>query len=255
MTDAYRREDGTIVPAAGIWALRELARRTFIMMNERGMLPITFAHMTSFSPLPMLSYCTVQYDWEWKYSQGDVQDRHAREYLLLASTGELAGVWPVPLADHGKLADDRWTQRTFTAVRILHELDGYGGCGQGWIKAHTENRTLIDPILALLDNDRLEVYKYWEDRPQPVTAEHPDVFTIVYSIPGEQTVAAAVSYAREKVQTPLHIDARALGFDPATVRVADVETQAPVTTTDGTLSLALKGHDIRVFRITGGAAK
>ena len=39
MTDAYRRPDGTIVPATGIWELRELAKRTFIMMNERKMLP------------------------------------------------------------------------------------------------------------------------------------------------------------------------------------------------------------------------
>jgi hypothetical protein len=98
MTDAYRRTDGTVVPAAGIWGLRDLARRTFIMMNERQMLPIVFPHMTSFSPLPMLSFCTVQYEWEWKYSEGDVHERFPREYVQLVTTGEQAGVWPVPLS-------------------------------------------------------------------------------------------------------------------------------------------------------------
>lgn len=34
MTGAYRRDDGTLVPSTGIWGLRELARRTFQMMNE-----------------------------------------------------------------------------------------------------------------------------------------------------------------------------------------------------------------------------
>ncbi|MGB2820389.1 MAG: glycoside hydrolase domain-containing protein, partial [Phycisphaerae bacterium] len=51
MTDAYaRRKEGDVVPAAGIWALRELAKRTFILMSERGMPPVTFPHMTSFNP-------------------------------------------------------------------------------------------------------------------------------------------------------------------------------------------------------------
>ena len=135
-TDAYRRADGNVVPTAGIWGLRELSKRTFVMMNELGMRPITFPHMTSFSPLPLLSFATVQYDWEWKYSEGDVQDRYRREYLQLASTGELAGAWPVLLGDQGPLGDDPWTQRTFTAVRIVHELDGGGGFGSTWMKSH-----------------------------------------------------------------------------------------------------------------------
>ena len=253
MTDAYRRPDGSIAPAAGIWALRELAKRTFIMMNERGMLPITFAHMTSFNPLPMLAFCTVQYDWEWKYSQGDVQDRHSREYILLASTGELAGVWPVPLADHGNLGADPWTQRTFTAVRILHELDGYGGCGQAWIKAHQNNLGLLTPILEMLQNNNLIVYKYWEDRDQPVMARHPDVHTIVYSVPGELAVAAVVSYARENVRAKLRINARQLGLEPAELRMENVESGEALNAVGGTVDLDIKAHDIHVLRITGKA--
>ena len=54
MTDAYHKPDGTIVPSTGIWGLRELAKRTFQYENERGMLPVTMAHMTSTSILPML---------------------------------------------------------------------------------------------------------------------------------------------------------------------------------------------------------
>ena len=68
MTEAYRRPDGSIAPAAGLWAMRDLVKRTFTMMNERGMTPITFPHMTSFNPLPLMSFATVQYEWEWKYS-------------------------------------------------------------------------------------------------------------------------------------------------------------------------------------------
>jgi len=147
MTAAYRREDGSTMPSNGIWGLRELVRRTFVYMNERGMRPITMAHMTSTGILPILSFCTVQYDWEWKYSQGDFQYRFPREYIQLVSTGELAGAWPVLLGDHGKLARDEWTQRTFAGVCLVHELDGWGG-GKAWTTSIASSRRLASRSTA-----------------------------------------------------------------------------------------------------------
>ena len=249
MTDAHRRADGTIVPAAGIWQLRDLAKRTFLMMHERQMLPIVFPHMTSFSPLPMLSFCTVQYEWEWKYSEGDVQDRYTRDYLQLVTTGEQAGVWPVPLGDAGKLADDPWTQRTFTAVRLVHELDGGGGWGSSWVKAHLTNAALARPILEMLDQPGLQVFKYWEERPQLVKAANPDVVSIVYSVPGKVAVAAITSYAEKEVDATVSVDAKALGFgDECTV--TDVEGGAELPIANGLLQLPLKKHELKVLRLS-----
>jgi hypothetical protein len=249
MTDAYRRADGTIVPAAGIWALRDLAKRTFVMMNERGMLPIVFPHMTSFSPLPMLSFCTVQYEWEWKYSEGDVHDRFSRDYIQLVTTGEQAGVWPVPLGDAGKLADDPWTQRTFTAVRLVHELDGGGGWGSPWVKAHKDNAALVQPVLDLLDQEDLRVYKYWDERPQPVAPAHPDVVGIVYSVPGKTAIAAVTNYADTKLDARMRVNAGVLGF-PQGCRVTDVEGGAELPVKDGTLLLPLAKHELKLLRFS-----
>ncbi|MCY3020350.1 MAG: DUF6067 family protein [Planctomycetota bacterium] len=254
MTEAYKRADGSIVPAAGIWALRDLAKRTFIMMNEREMLPIVFPHMTSFNPLPMMSFCTVQYEWEWKYSEGDVHDRFTRDYILLATTGEQAGVWPVPLGDAGKLADDPWTQRTFTAVRLVHELDGYGGWGNGWVKSHQENAKVAQHVLDMLDKEGLQVYKYWDDRPQPVKAANPDIVTIVYSVPGKEAVAAVTSYSTKDEQATLDVDAKALGFAGGCT-VTNVETGEEVQLQDGKLAFPLKKHELRVLRVMPKGAK
>ena len=247
MTGAYKGAGGEIVPAAGIWALRELARRTFVMMNERGMLPITFPHMTSFNPLPMMSFCTVQYDWEWKYSLGDVQDRHTRELILLMSTGDLAGVWPVPLGDHGKLANDPWTQRTFSAVRLVHELDGFGGFGS-YGNVHRENRKLFEPVEKMLDEPKLAVYRYWDERPQPVAATSPNVPTIVYSVPGGPAVVVATSYSAKDEQVTLNVDLKALGLGPD-CRVTDTETGKALKLTGGKLAFPLKKHDLRVLQL------
>ena len=254
MTDAYRHADGSVVPASGIWALRELARRTFILMNERGMLPITFPHMTSFNPLPMMAFCTVQYDWEWKYSLGDVQDRHTREMILLMSTGDLAGVWPVPLGDHGKLSGDPWTQRTFTGVRLVHELDGYGGFGSGYVKSHRENAKLFAPVAELLDEPTLDVYRYWDERPVPVRATSKDIPTIVYSIPGKRALAIATSYSAKDETVTLAVDLQALGL-PAGSRIRDAETNRPLTLKDGKVTFPLKKHDVKVIWLEPGGAR
>ena len=247
MTAAYRREDGSIRAATGIWGLRELARRTFIMLNERNMPPVTMVHMTSFSPLPLLSFATLQYDWEWKYSQGDVQDRFSREYTRLVSSGELAGTWPVLLHDHGKLSHDHWTQRTYTAVRLLHELDGRGGFGMGR-GAHQSNRAaLAEPILAMLEKPGLEVYKYWEDRAQPVTADHPDAPVIVYAVPGKEALVGVVSYARNRLTVNIEADLKTLAL-PEDVVVTDVETGTRLPCRDGASPIVLKSHEMRLLR-------
>jgi hypothetical protein len=254
MTDAYKRADGAVIPASGIWGLRDLAKRTFIMMNERNILPIVFPHMTSFSPLPMMSFATVQYDWEWKYSEGDVHDRFTREYLQLVSTGEQAGVWPVPLGDAGKLSEDLWTQRTFMAVRLVHELDGYGGWGSLWTKAHKDNAAVAQQVLDMLDKDGLQVYKYWDERPQPVKAANPDVVSIVYSVPGKEAVAALTSYAAKDEDAAVAVDAKALGFaDGCTVTNAEGGAELPLQ--DGKITLPLKKHELKVLRISPKGGK
>jgi len=240
MTDAYKREDGSVMPSNGLWGLRELVKRTFVYMNERGMRPITMPHMTSTNILPLYSFATVQYDWEWKYSEGDVQYRFPREYILLVSTGELAGVWPVLLGDHGKLANDPWTQRTFAAVCLVHEPDCWGR-NDVW-------EPLFKHVHRLVENPGLEVYRYWDDRPQPVVADSPDLPTIVYSLKGKEALFAVVSYAEKDLDATLTIDAKALGFEGG-YKLLDAETDKEVPIEGNRLKLTIKKHDVREFRM------
>jgi hypothetical protein len=250
MSAAYRLPDGTIRPSAGIWALRRLAKRTFVMMNEKRMFPITMAHMTSFNPLPMLSFCTVQYDWEWKYGQGHTQDRFSRELIRLMTTGELAGAWPVLLGGRGK---NLWQKRTYAAVRLLHELDGGGGWQPLWNDESRSLYPLARPFLRLLEDESedLVVYRYWDERPQPATTSDPDVPTIVYSVPGEEAVVGVVSYRQDAADVQLDFSPDTLGFDEGCT-VLNVETEETLPVRDGAVSFRLKSHDVRVLRMTAG---
>jgi len=115
----------------------------------------------------MLSFATSHYEWEWKYSEGDVQDRFSRNYIQLVTIGEQAGTWGVPLMDQLSLVNDPWTQRTFAAVRLVHELDGYGG-------AATTDK-LLKPVFAMLDKPTTIAYRYWDDRPMPANCANADI--------------------------------------------------------------------------------
>ncbi len=245
MTSAYRRPDGAVVPSTGLWGLRALAKRTFQMMNERGMPPITMPHMTSTAILPLLSFATVQYDWEWKYSEGDAQDRFSRDYILMVSNGDLAGVWPVLLNDHGPQADDPWIARTFAACALVHELD----CPYpGWSETGKAQLALCAPIDELLGDPRLRVWRYWDDEPPPIRAADPDLPTIVYALPGDRAVAAVVSYAPEERAVDLTIEPAALGFG-AGYRVIDAETGEELAVDGDHVRFRLGKHDVRLVRV------
>ncbi len=241
MTNAYQGTDGAITPSTGLWGMRELSKRTFQYMNERGMVPITMPHMTSTSILPMLSFATVQYDWEWKYSEGDVQGRFPREYIQLVSNGDLAGTWPVLLGEHGALENDPWTQRTFAAVCLVHEMEPNSRLRSVW-------EPLLAPIYRLLDDKHLQVYRYWDERPQPASTGDPDLPLIVYAVPGKEALIEVTSYADHDSAVTLRMDTKMLGF-PNGCQALDAETGKPLPVQDGRLTFPLRRHDLREIRL------
>lgn len=245
MTGAYEKENGTIMPSTGVWQLRELQKRIFTYMNERGMEPIVMVHNTSTQILPLYSFATVQYDWEWHYSEGDVQTRFPRKYILLVSTGELAGTWPVLLGDHGPLASDPWTQKTFIGVTLVHDLLGPVAVwepelGKLWEKYR-------EPFLKLAQEKGMVAYRYWDEKPQPIYADNPDLPGIVYCVSGKEALYAITSYSSKDEEAVVHIKPDILGFQ--NYKVIDVDNGEELKVENNTLRFPLKKHDLKVFRI------
>ena len=243
MTDAYFNcEENCITPAAGIWAMRELAKRTYQMMCDEGMTPITFPHMTSTSILPMLSFATVQYDWEWKYSTGDVQDRFTRPYTMLVSNGELAGVIPVLLNDHGEQSKDEWTQRSFAGVSLTHELIG-NGSGKVWT-------TLRDQLLQeYLHNPELKVIRYWDD-PDSVVKIDESCAYILYAVPAEKAVLIICSYSKKDLFVDIAVNLNNLGLSPE-AKCQNFETREVLKQINGRINLPLKTHELIAIEFFG----
>ncbi|MBC7327678.1 hypothetical protein H5T87_06145 [bacterium] len=245
MTGAYEKEDGTIMPSTGVWQLRELQKRIFVYMNERGMEPIVMVHNTSTQILPLYSFATVQYDWEWHYSEGDVQTRFPRKYILLVSTGELAGTWPVLLSDHGPLESDPWTQKTYIGVTLVHDLLGPVAVWEPQLGALWEKYR--EPFLKLAENKDMVAYRYWDEKPMPVYADNPDLPGIVYCLPGKEALYAITSYSTKDEEAVVHIKPQILGFN--NYKVIDVDNGEEIAVSNDTFRFIIKKHDLKVFRI------
>jgi hypothetical protein len=241
MTDAYYNVDGNITPAAGIWGLREHIKRTFEMMCELSMDPVTFPHMTSTAILPMLSFATMQLDWEWKYSTGDVQYRHSRPYTQLISNGELAGLQPMVLWEHGSQARDEWTQRTFAGVCLIHELISKGS-GKVW-------KTLEIPIRnEYFKNPEHKTIRYWDEQ-DTVKVSDKDYAWILHSIPEEKAVLVICSYKESDGKVNFDIDLSKLGIK-ADAFCTDFETRDNVPLNNGTIELKLKKHEVKAIEFS-----
>ena len=255
MTCAYRGDDGKIVPSNGLWALRELGKRQFVLMNERGMEPLTMVHMTSVQILPINAFYTIQYDWEWRFSEGDVQNRFSLPYLLSVSNGEHLGAWPVVLHEQGRCAHDPWTLRTFLAVTLVHELivDPYVWDLYPVPEGDTpENRlmeTFRGPVTRITLCPDVQVYRYWDARPQPLRAGLADILAIVYCRKGVEAVAVLASFRDVDAETTVTLDAAAMGF-VGEVAVTDVETGVTALFPDAGLRVRIRKHDLLELRFT-----
>jgi hypothetical protein len=246
MTDAYRDESGAIIPATGIWGLRELCKRTFIMMNEEGMEPRTFPHMTSTSILPMLSFATMQLDWEWQVGAGDTQDRFSREYLQVATAGDLAGVFSWPLRNHGFKDDDITGLRSYTGVPMLYNVHFYSVFPSSakvpeWDK-------FIAGLRDQLRKPGLKTWRYWDEETQPVTTGDADLPVIVHSVPGDETWVVLCGYAKEDRKAKITIDPKRLGLGKD-YTVTNVENGVTYPVKDNIISLDVPKHAVIGLKI------
>ncbi|MBN2642461.1 MAG: hypothetical protein JXR78_12470 [Victivallales bacterium] len=241
MTDAYHNPDGSITPAAGIWELRNHSKRTFQMMCELGMDPVIFPHITSASILPMLSFATMQLEWEWKRSTGDVQYRFSRPYTQLVSNGELAGLQTKVCNEQGKQARDEWVQRTYAGVCITHELFGWGR-GKVWT-------TLETPVKEeYFKNPKIKTIRYWDEQ-DTIRVSDKDYAWILHSIPGEKAVLVICSYKESDGKVGFEFDLSKLGIKTDAF-CTDFETREPIAWKNGKIELELKKHEVKAIEFS-----
>jgi hypothetical protein len=250
--EAYESPDGTVQPAAGLFDMRELVRRTAVLQHEMGR---TFQanqpHITNTAITPILSFAGSHLTWEDRAGEADYQDRFSRDYLRAESLGRhqgnvpfalhLCGPLSAPTDEAGK-ARRKWLDRTFAGVALVHEL------------RHNGRTEVLDDALKRLyafgyGNDSTEVFNYWDENP-PVILSRPDASHLI--VARQASAMIVVCDFGNGGDVLLSVDRKRLGI-AADMTAADVETGRPLEVAPGgAVRVPLAKHDFKVVRIEGG---
>ncbi len=187
-----------------IWALRTQAKRVRQMMCELGMEPFFWPHMSSQFLLPWMSFSDGQLDWEWNMGEAPLQRRFNREYLKLATWGELGGIIPKALMDRSGLTKTL-ARNTFVAGLNLCGMTTY------FIGDGTPFDDLVQGVYQ--KSPTLKFWNSFMEGPLPVKCSDPAAEWCVWCIPGERAMLEALSWNAQGGQTAVfEIDYAMLGL-------------------------------------------
>ena len=195
---AWTDERGRVHPGLGLMHLRELVKRTAVMLwrqtkdlPDGRRPPITLAHMTNTAIVPVLSFVNCTMDWEWHYGYEDFQDRFSADLTVAETIGRQVGAWPTILAGgHPDPRDPRvdFMWRTRLGVALVHEIQVFD---------YRPKRD-FDVYTRLFEfgygADGCRVFNYWQPD-HPVRVEGVDARTLA-AARGGGAIVVVTSYGK-----------------------------------------------------------
>jgi len=240
---AWEDEQGRVHPGLGLFAMRELIKRTAVMFHEEGRPGLFIPHMTNTNLVPILAFANVNLDWEWRYGQADFQDRFAPDLTVAETIGRQTG--NVPLILSGGWYDDQapdWARvmRTRLGVTLVHEL-------RVWDYRPDLEVELLRKLYEFgYGEPDCQVFNYW-DEDSPVQVAGVDGKTLVLSR-GQRAIVVVTDYG-EGGNCRLTLDLARLNLPPEST-ARDLETDEPVhRAAPGVLAFPLQKHDFKVVLV------
>lgn len=248
--ESWTDAQGRIHPTLGLWHMRDLIKRTAIMLwQETKDWPasrrpaITLSHMTNTMLVPVNSFLNCTMDWEWKYGYDDFQDRFSADSTVAETIGRQVGAWPTILAGgHPDPKDPRndFMWRTRLGVALVHEFRVFD-----WQPARD-----VEIYRKLFEfgygTPSCRVFNYWQDG-HPVRVDGIRACTIAMAC-GKSAIVVVTDYG-EGGPCRVSLDLKQLGVGPD-ARAVDLETAQPVErVAPGTFGYSIKKHDFRILRV------
>ena len=237
---AWIDEKGRVHPGMGLWAMRDLIKRTAFLFHEKGR-PVfaNVAHMTNTNIVPILSFANINLDWEWQYGKRDFQDRFPPDLTVAETIGRQCGNIPLILSgghtpDTDPVFD--WMMRTRLGVCLVHEIRVWD-----WRpKFHYDTYGKLFEFGYGAPECR--VHNYW-DEGFPLQVRGCNALGIVV-VNGTRAVVIVTDYG-EGGECTLQLDLEGVSL-PGTVKPTDFETGDPLASDmPGRVSFTLKKHDFR----------
>lgn len=239
---AWTDENGKVHPSMGLWAMRDLVKRTAVLFNEQGR-PVfsNVVHMTNACLVPVMSFANINLDWEWQYGERDFQDRFTPEMTVAETIGRQCGNIPLILqGGYYSTTPEKmdWINRTRTGVCMVHELRTWD-----W-----QPKAQWDLYKLMFDfgygEKECRVYNYWDDGfPLQISGVNAKAILMVK---GAKALAIVTDYGGGG-DAMVKLDVAALKL-PATLKAKDLESgTALASPAPGTATFALKKHDYKVI--------
>jgi hypothetical protein len=236
---AWVDEAGRTHPGLGLWAMRELIKRTAVLFHQEKRDGIFVSHMTNASLIPVNAFANVNLDWEWKYGWDDFQDRFTPELTVAETIGRQTGCFPSLLA--GGVLDRKdpryaWMTRTRLGVMLVHEL-------RAWDSGPEADTAFYRKLYEFgYGEPDCRVFNYW-DAGHPVKVAGVDARTLALAR-GKRALVIVTDYGKGG-DAKLTLDRAALRL-PASATAKDFETGEPITSNaPGEFSFRMKKHDFK----------
>lgn len=247
---AWTDSQGRIHPSLGLMHLRELIKRTAVMLwqeaknwPETRTPPVTLAHMTNTQIVPVNAFLNCTMDWEWKYGLEDFQDRFSPDLTVAETIGRQVGAWPTVLAGgHPDPKDPRldFMHRTRLGVCLVHEI-------QVFDHGPARDREIYQKLFEFgYGTEACRVFNYWQEG-HPVKVEGIQAATLAIANAGRAMIV--VTDYGEGGTCRLTLDMAALGLQ-AQATAVDAETGAALERLGpGRFAFPIKKHDFRILRV------
>jgi hypothetical protein len=241
----YLRE-GKLRPTYPVFGIRELYKRIYTMLKQRGSTTgkdmFMMGHMSSQMVIPILSFCDSYLDAE--HFRGLVKDNYLEvmplDQIRAEFMGHNWGVMPFFLPEFtGEYAEKPEPTQHLVGLSLLHDF----ALWPIWCKTDEVNR-----IYRLLDEFGIvdaEFLPYWNNG-RVVGGQSDAVKCSAYRKPGGGALICAVNLTRQPQTAALTVEWERL-TQSASVSVVDAVSKEPVPVRGGSVSVVIQPLNFRLL--------
>jgi len=229
-TMAKTDEEGTVHPAMGILAMRELVKRVAVLQHKRGLYPrLLQVHMTNALLIPCFSLATSTLGWEKNYGETPLPTRFTVDDILATGTGLQVGAESCVLGGikRQKTPSKEWPSVCRRLTRSLIALSLPFGAKFKAPVTRAADAEFYFSVISLAGEfgfwrPECRFVPFWEAGAAALRVDSPDVLASSWRLPGKVLLILGNLSGKEQI---LHLaaDAAKLRLAPG-FKLKDAET-------------------------------
>ncbi len=249
---AYRDENGKIQRFWPIFAMRDIAKRAYVLYRKNNKQTAFIGHCSS-NPiaLPILSFCDFSLNGEQYAGElHSYMDQIPLDMMRAQFTQRQFGLAPYFLSEIGRSGNKNYTRKTpeptleMAALGYLHDVMFWPCFYNGLALKPFQNAKL-----AFVDDEKNEVefLPYWSNG-KMISCANPNVKVSAYRKPGQLFLIVS-NFAKKVSNADIKLDMAKLGVKPVNLEIIDAVNQKPVLFNDSTVTVKIPPRSLRMIKL------